>query len=255
MATYQNRWIPLLCLTLALLSCVGPARAEVPESLLDLRDIEITVYVRRALMQDPDISRLNLGVTVQYNQATVSGRVPNREVAEQVLRIVENVKGVYQVKDALRVVSDESEKAARDIMKAVEGGVLESDLFASLEGLTEGAPQQVTTAHPDPKVWEQPTSPVVVLMPPVPVVTPVVKTPAITLSMPREEEAVNLATLIERLRFAEERYRDIRVEVSAGRVTLSGKVESAEQLIELGRALSQLPGVRNVDLRGVQVGR
>jgi hypothetical protein len=259
MATLRVRVGRMLSSLAVLLAATGSSPADVLEAPLEMRDIEITVYVRRALMQDPDVSKLGLGVTVLYNQATVSGDVPSRELAERVLRIVESVKGVYQVKDAMRVVQDDAEKVTRDLAAGLGAGLFDVELFSSLElpQPTTG-PQTVTTAQPDPKAWEQPSAPVAVLLPPVPVAeeTPApTRTPAITLSSPREEERVDLATLIERLRFAEERYHDLRVEVSAGRVTLSGRVANAEHLMELGRALSQLPGVRNVDLRGVQVGR
>jgi BON domain len=60
---------------------------------------------------------------------------------------------------------------------------------------------------------------------------------------------------VEQFRIADVRFREVRPEVSDGRVTLSGRVDDMETLIELGRAISRLPGVRHVDLRGVVIGR
>jgi hypothetical protein len=253
MATLRSRLGKLLSSLAIVFAITGSAPAEDPVSPLDMRDVEIAVYVRRALMQDPEIARLNLGVSVRYNQATVSGNVPSRELADAVLRIVENVKGVYQVKDTMRIVEDVKEKAVQELAIGLEKGMFLPDLFNTPEPPSL-RPMEITTALPDARVWEQPSTPVVILLPPV-AVTPPIRTPAITLSVPREEEKVDLAAMIEQLRFTEERYRDVRVEISAGRVTLSGRVSSTEHLIELGRAVSQLPGVGHVDLRGVEVAR
>jgi hypothetical protein len=255
MATLRLRLFRIFSSLALLLAATGFAPADDPDSPLDTRDVEIAVYVRRALMQDPELARLNLGVSVRYNHATVSGDIPSRELADQVLHIVENVKGVYQVKDAMRVVDDEKEKAVQELAAGLEKGFFLPDLFNAPEPPSQ-RPVEITTALPDPRAWEQPSAPVVVLLPPVPVTpAPTTRTPANTLSVPREEEKVDLAAMIERLKFAEERYRDVRVEISAGRVTLSGRVDSAEHLIDLGRAVSQLPGVGYVDLRGVEVAR
>ena len=95
----------------------------------------------------------------------------------------------------------------------------------------------------------------------VPVILPTARTPDVLLPAPNpgaDSEAASsmeLGEIVDRVRSADPRFGEVRAEVSNGRVTLSGRVACAEELIELGRALSQLPGVRHVDLRGVRIGR
>jgi osmotically-inducible protein OsmY len=258
-------------LLLALL-IVTPALARPGDTPLDLRDVEISVHVRQALMHDPEVGPLNLGVSVLYNQATLWGRVPSRELADRALRIVEDVRGVYQVKDDLRVAGNEKELALRQLAIGLAGGGVDPDLLlsereedrqeVSVPDPAQPRPQQVTTAQPDPKAWEsQERGPAVMLLPPVPVILPTARTPDVILPAPKEDadpdaaSSTELAAMVEHVRAADPRFADVRAEISNGRVTLSGSVASAEDLIELGRMLSQLPGVRNVDLRGVRTSR
>src|SRR5262245_36029087 len=98
------------------------ALARPGDSPVDLRDVEITLHVRQALMQDRELGPLNLGVSVLYNQATLWGGVPNRELADRALRIVEDVRGVYQVKDDLRVVGNEKDQVLRQLAIGLAGG-------------------------------------------------------------------------------------------------------------------------------------
>jgi hypothetical protein len=267
---------PILALALAL-TLTASASAGSFDSPLDLRDVEVTLYARRALMQDAELGNLNLGVSVHFNPASLWGQGPTRELADRALQIVENVKGVYQVKDDMRITGNDKERALRELARGLAGDGLDVELFSFLGAAGEqgGAlpsmpvaipgekrPVEVTTAHPEPKAWEQPVqTPSVQLLPPIPVTLPASGNPGVLLQMPHEDPVVeppsgsDLRSMVERIRTLDPRFSEVRAEVSDGRVTLSGRVNSTEDLIELGRMLSQLPGARHVDLRGVRTGR
>ncbi len=257
----SSRWFALGLLALAL-----PASATEP----DLRDVQVAFYARRALAQDPELDALNLGVTVHYGRAVVWGVVPSQELAERALRVVENSKGIYGVRSELRILNDQSERAMLELLQGLASP--STHLLPPSESLSESGsglpdrlngppdeprPQQVLNAHPGlppsetPDVAPRPAlGASVTLLAPVPITAPATPT-----ARPAQLVVAGLSVVAEEIRAADDRFREVRIEVSDGRLTLCGRVSSAETLIDLGRALSRLPGVRHVDLRGVQVSR
>lgn len=63
-----------------------------------IRDLAVTVRARRALLDDPILGPLNLGVTVANGLATVWGPVPTQQVAKDAVARLKTVSGVAEVR-------------------------------------------------------------------------------------------------------------------------------------------------------------
>jgi hypothetical protein len=269
--------IRLLSAALVLLALAAPA-LPAPGDKVDIRDVEIALHVRRAFMQDSELAELGIGVSVHLNEATVWGNIPTIRLAERALRLAEETKGVYAVHNDLTIHDNPRERTLRELVEGLASGgapitPLPEATPESGTGLSsvllgppgETKPQQVFNARPDMPALEkseQSEHPVshsaVTLLPPVVTTAPAALTmPPVVLLAPRAaaNPVKGLLAAVEQVRTADARFRDVRAEVSDGRVTLSGRVDDMETLIDLGRALSRVPGVQYVDLRGVIVGR
>lgn len=65
------------------------------------RDLELTIKVRRLLSEDPDLSQLNIGVSVRDGVLRLWGPVPNVQKTQKALAKVGTVKLVFDVKSDL----------------------------------------------------------------------------------------------------------------------------------------------------------
>jgi hypothetical protein len=276
-----RRWKPLLTLLIVLVGLTDAARAAAPPLTFDLRDVEIALFARRAMLQDPELAKLNLGVSVHYGQATVWGTVQSWEIAEHALQVLEKVKGVYGVHSDLRVAGNRLEETLENLRAGsdLQGG---SDPAPAVEAVVErgssqagvlsrssdeSPPLQVQNAHPSlpPEREEAPRPTGVCLLPPIteaeptPLTAPVVELHLPVLTQPEPEvipaRKPELLKAVEQVRLADARYRRVSVEVREGIVVLGGSVHRAEHLIELAQSLSRVPGVRSIDLRGVLTSR
>jgi BON domain len=75
-----------------------------------LNELEVTIRARQALLDDPRFQSLNLFLTVQDGTATLSGPVPSEDLGRQAVAILNNVPGVYQVRNKLNVVKARGEQ-------------------------------------------------------------------------------------------------------------------------------------------------
>jgi hypothetical protein len=272
-------WNQLLASLIVLVGLTDSARAAAPPPPFDIRDVEITLYARRAMLQDPDLAKLNLGVSVHYGQATLWGTVQSWEIAERALQVLEKVKGVYGVHSDLRVSGNrlyetlENLRSGSDLPgdgdpvpvvdPVVERGSSQAGVLS--KPLGEDPPLQVQNAHPliPPEKEDSPPPSGVALLPPITEATPTslkapvveLRAPILTQPEPDPEARPELLKAVEQVRLADERFRRVRVEVREGVVVLAGSVHRAEHLIELAQSLSRVPGVRSIDLRGVLTSR
>src|SRR5262245_18641775 len=95
----------------------------------DFRDIQLALYARRALLQDQELAPLNLGVRVEYGEATLWGTVPSRALEEKALKLVGKVQGIYKVRSDLRVVSNGLAEALRKLLDGLAADGVPLDLF------------------------------------------------------------------------------------------------------------------------------
>jgi osmotically-inducible protein OsmY len=250
-----------------LLAVTASARSAPPweSDRLEVRDVELTLLARRAVHQDSELARCNLGVSVRQGEATVWGSVPTRDLASHALAVVGRVRGVYKVRSDL-LVAGGHEEALESLLAGLASGPSNSDpvpwyqssdrgtggSFAERLGDLPGEskPQEVINAHPPLSAWLP--HPGVTLLRPMPVTNPVARIEA----QPEDRSTGgDLREAVERVLSGDERFHDIRVEINNGIVLLSGRVRRPENLVELWRAVSPLPGVRSVDLRGVETSR
>src|SRR5688572_24871811 len=117
----------------ALLLAGSGGHAVSPFDRFDTRDVQIALHVRKALMQEPTLARLNLGVSVRRGEATLWGTVPTWDLADRALRIAGKVRGVYFVRNELRVETGSTEEALQALMGGLAEGGTQRDLLPAVE--------------------------------------------------------------------------------------------------------------------------
>jgi hypothetical protein len=214
-----------------------------PSTTVDLR---LAVHAQQALQQDPALARFNLLVRVRNGMATVGGTVPSTEIARQVVKKLEQVKGLFGVRSELRVIAEPpgGEPPVIPILPDPPTQTQsaspnpESGTIGTFTGRPAHEPPPLDKAAPPPPTPEaRPLSPGVSLHPPIPV---------------REAQPQNpppgLSSVIEKLRRADERFRLIEPEVRGGTVILGGSAARGEDAMEFARLVSQVAGAERVVL-------
>ena len=93
----------IICLVfvVALISCAGSRTSESSGQYVD--DSVITTKVKTALLVDPDVKSLDIGVETFKGVVQLSGFVNNAEQARKAVEIARSVQGVKSVKNSLVV--------------------------------------------------------------------------------------------------------------------------------------------------------
>ena len=93
----------IMCLVfvVALISCASSRTSESSGQYVD--DSVITTKVKYALLADPDVKSLDIGVETFKGEVQLSGFVNNAEQARKAVEITKSVKGVRSVKNSLIV--------------------------------------------------------------------------------------------------------------------------------------------------------
>ncbi len=235
-ATVRERFPRLLPIAaralLVLLALVCPPAGAQEDGK---RDCFITVRVRQALLKEPALAPLNLGVSVREGVATIYGSVPSAALARLAREKVTNVQGVLEVRSELEIRSPDDPLS--ELLQRLQGAQAPPD-FPSHERYPP--PGWLTSRWGD---REPPAAPSlgVSLMPPV-VLDPV----------PRTSPKVDLAQAVERARRQDARFRRLWAEVRDGIVRLSGMAERREDVMLLAEQISRLPGVSRVIIREIQ---
>src|SRR5262249_42738003 len=102
----RTRLPAVALLALAALLGAGP-----PAKRQDPRDLQLTIYARRALLGDKDLAPLNLSPRGGGGVATLPGPLPSRETAEHAVAVVKKVEGIREARNALSVVPPRTEQA------------------------------------------------------------------------------------------------------------------------------------------------
>ena len=189
----RTRLPAVALLALAALLGAGP-----PAKRQDPRDLQLTIYARRALLGDKDLAPLNVFVRVEEGVATLSGPVPSREMAEHAVAVVKKVEGIREVRNDLSVVPPRAEQALGSLLAGLgvlpglpSGPAAGLDDRGSVPGAAlakEAPPPEVFSAHPDvaPPRPAAPRGPTVSLGAPVAIAPDRAPGPA-TLRAPRAE--------------------------------------------------------------------
>jgi len=93
----------IMCLVfvVALISCAGSRTSESSGQYVD--DSVITTKVKTALLVDPDVKSLDIGVETFKGVVQLSGFVNSAEQARKAVEIAKSVEGVRSVKNSLVV--------------------------------------------------------------------------------------------------------------------------------------------------------
>lgn len=227
-------------------------------------DCRLTVLARQALYQDETLAPLNLGVSVRNHVATLWGPVASAALSRRAANRLRSVPGIENVVNQL-VVEDPRDPLVeflktprpRKLTPVLEApGVDGSRPAGSPSSRVTTAPKPVPVAVLAEREIRQGATPsrlssleserkIVVTMPTIPLPTP----PANSVSLDE------LIQSVEHLRQGNVRLSRVRAEVEAGTVRLRGSVQSWEDLFELARGISLLPGVERVILQDVKTER
>src|SRR5205823_4789472 len=102
-------------LALIAVGMLAPATEAAPRLTFPwLRDMQVTIYARRALLEEPALAALNLGVNVRDGVATVWGPVPNEEIGRKAVKRVEMVQGVLKVRSDFYLLGPKKEEELPD---------------------------------------------------------------------------------------------------------------------------------------------
>lgn len=238
-----KRLSTLAVLAATCLATLTPAAdAAMPLGFPWLRDVQVTIYARRALMDDPALARLNLGVNVREGVATVWGPIPDAEAGRKALKRIEEVKGVLQVRSDLYFLGPKKEDELLDLPFVFEAPTRtesaspdrESGQIVNLAGrVNPGFPIEPLTTGLHLAIS---------LLPPV-AITDEPKSPAVA-APPSRQQLVT--TSIDSLRRTNERFRPIATELKDGTVSIRAGTAQGENVMAFAQAIAQLPGVERV---------
>jgi osmotically-inducible protein OsmY len=196
-----------------------------------LRDMQATLRARRAINADETLVAHNLSVKVCDGVATVWGSVPADDLIQRVLKKLEQVRGVYEVRSELRVTAKREEEPILPL---------------------HDPPMQTESASPDPETGRinaltgrQPEEPPALVMPAISLPRPASNEKPAASPVPTPS-AESLSAAIERVRQGDARFRPIQAELRDGVVTLRSGAAKGEHVTAFAQALSRLPGVERV---------
>jgi osmotically-inducible protein OsmY len=213
----------------------GAGKAIIPASD-PARDCRLTLRARQVLQQDMALTGItHLGVTVRGGVAVVWGSVPSGDVARRAEMLVRQVPGVFDVRNELQV--EPPDDPIVQFLQSRPGQVASTP---SRQWVSANRPPAVLTARPDEPTPSATPSNGVTLLPPT------------ATTAPTATARADLAARIAAAQQSDPRYLGIVVDVQQGVVRLGGTVMRWEDLFELARAISQLPGVERVILHDVR---
>ena len=196
------------------------------------KDSQFTLYARQAIMQDEELSRFNLGVTVRTGVAILWGSVPNAAMARRATERVRQVPGLIDVRSEIRIV------AAEDETPSFSSQVRLEQRGATIEDRASKPASKTTTAS-----YRNTSSPAV--MPSIPV--PAREKAHVVVPM-KQPATVNesLAEMVLHIRQGDIRYRLMQFEIRDGTIRLWSVANQQENLFAMAQAVARLPGVKRV---------
>ncbi len=220
-----------LCLCVLLIAATSAEAGSDPD-----RDVRQTVHARQALLQHPELARLNLGVSVRERVATLWGPVPSAELGLKAERVLRNLFELAAVRNELEV---------SDTLEAVTPAYLPNQLPATPPRPPDVAPMpsaipETAPVRPAPAL-KQPAAdaelPTIALP----------NTGALPARMPvTPEQAQGLPQAIDALFQSKDAYRSVRYSLRDRRVYLRGASHDPALLHEIAQAIARLPGVEGV---------
>lgn len=234
--------------TLGLLAVLlGAAAAHAADPLLD---VQHTVLARQALQDDPLLRPHNLGVRVRDRVAVLWGPSPSKELGERAAAVLRKLPQLREVRNELFL--DPWAEPAAPLPQPVRPPVQQQQpppaVFA---GQTKAPPN----SGKPPLEWiPVKQSPPKTADPPVQLEKPSLQKEAPKPPSP-PPPVQDITEAVRRLQRGDERYRRVAFEVDGRAVYLSGVAYRWQDIHELSRAVSAVPGVERVILRGLRAER
>lgn len=248
------QWCWICALAIVLLAPVL-VRADSPDGLAAHPDLRMTLWARQALLADPQLAPLNLGIKVEKRIAYLWGGVPSKALRLRAEQILQRLPDILEVRSALHL--EEMDEPDRGYLPPASSGVPAvppptAELARPLNiWVARPAPAAMSTSLLPQKeaLRLQPAvSPLrpmeeddSALLPSILLPDPGMPAPGVRLTPTITE----LQSTIERL-LRQERYRLLQADLRERRVYLSGQVQRWDDLHGLARVLARLPGVEGV---------
>jgi osmotically-inducible protein OsmY len=232
----------------ALFACLlwcSPLLAQDASAQPNAHDIRIALRARRALSQDAELGRLNIGVSVRQGVVSLWGRAPTEALARRAEHKVGKVQGVFSVRSELRIEPVERERDETPTLPLSIHmptiGPLPGARDPRSPGVLAGNPREREPGPPSLRdaAW---------LALPVPAQAP----PAMLLNPRPADPSEELKAAVERVIRSDARFAGVRAEVREGVVTLRGTVAVIDHAMELARQVSRLNGVESVVVEQVR---
>jgi len=234
MAAFWRRSSVVAVLTLAgWFGFCEPAVAQVPPDAL------LTYQARHLLDEDEKLSPFNIGVLARNGEVRLVGKLPSEALIKKAEDLLRRMKGVYLVRseiqigpmnmlDSPRILADtpslketrrtETVSLLPPIGVQSESSKPKSSPVAQLAPRTTGVGSQLTKESPSE---EEPT---------------------------RDRRDQTLAAAVQEIRWTDQRFVGIQVDVRKGTVILRGQVARGEDAMDLARKVGRIPGVEGVIL-------
>jgi osmotically-inducible protein OsmY len=191
-----------------------------PPAAINSNDGALTLRAKKALWDNPELVKLNLGVRVSNGVATIHGPIPHAAVAEQAISSIRGVAGVRDVVSQLYVVAPDSPLA--------QG--MKDPVTARRPAVTPDVMARPPIDPARPGEFERPGSTPQTIVPPVAAPT----------------KLIPLIEQIAQLRERDQRFAEIRIEIWSGQVTLRGRVSRSQDAWDFVHLVRELKGVAGV---------
>jgi hypothetical protein len=226
-------------------------------------DLQLLLRARQALEQDESLGAYGLGVSVRDRVATLWGQVPNEAVSERARERLRQVPGLSAVRAQVHV---QPEKSAADVARLwslkdrvplsepVESKPMRSQRAMACSPWTPRRDALDYTGEDTPapprSVNSLASSTILNAIPPsAEPLLPPLHVPAAPLA--KTQAASDLDRAVQTLQQSDLRFRRVVWQVRGRVVTLRGTVSSWDDVYDLARLLSRLPGVERVVLEAV----
>jgi len=247
-----------------------------------IRDLELTLRARKALLKEDALATQNVGVSVRSGVATLWGIVSRKELGQHAEKSLQSVIGLKGIRNELRVEGVDANVPLLAMTKPTPptplAEPLSQDKPRTQESTARRPADQALLPGQEP-VWRaagrgdaavptsaSSTSPTTSLAtgtkarqeypgarPAAQSDTPLTIMPSIALpgQAASAGQTNGLAQAIESLRLRDGRFERVQAQATGGIVTLRGTVDRWEHLFELAKQISRLPGVQRVVFEGV----
>jgi hypothetical protein len=224
------------------------------------KDRQFTLYARQALVQDEELVRFNVGVTVRSGVAHLWGTVPNPAMARRAGERVRQVQGLIDVRSEIRIVPAEDDILPLPTHVKIEAG------GSKIEDRNDGNRRvgsdilHSRSANLDPfastaAYRNGPSGPPAV-MPSIPLPGGQADHEAEFQMMKGRMEPAKasgkLAEMVLQIRQGTERYRLIQFEIREGTVRLWNSATRGDDLFAMAQTIARLPGVERVIVENVR---